>query len=246
MARLPRIHSQSGYFHITVRGVGKQILFEEKSDYLRYLHLLKRFSIETKVNICAYCLMENHVHLLVYDRGENLALFMKKLGVAYSYYFNQKYERTGHLFQGRYVSVPIESDDFLLTVFRYILNNPRKAGICSAADYPWSSYRKYGNQNSFVDTMVLQEMLGSFEEYAAFIDAKYDDEEFETPNDAVQNDEWAIEIIRKTLNIESGTVLQSYVRQRRDQALRILKEKGLTIRQIERLTGISKSVIQRA
>ena len=231
--------------HLIARGIGKQVIFEEDADYSYYIHLLKRFGKETKVAVCAYCLMENHVHLLVYDRENHISLFMKKLGVSYSFYFNRKYDRVGHLFQDRFTSVAIESEDQMLTVFRYILNNPRKAGICEAADYQWSSYKCFGNPMSFVDTTILQELLGSFDEYASFIIAKYEDEDqILSKND--QQMARAKTILQDILQIESGTVLQSYDKKDRNEALKKLKEQGLTLRQIERLTGISKSVIQRA
>lgn len=244
MTRLPRQKSESGYFHIITRGVGQQILFEEKADYVLYLHLLRRFSRKTGVRICAFCLMENHTHLLVCDRDDHLSVFMKKLGVTYSRYFNLKYGRHGHLFQDRFSSVPIESEESLLIVFRYILNNPREAGICQASEYPWSSYSRYGNPHSFVDTVILQELLGDFSEYAAFIDAQYEDDEQELEKRA-HDDEWAKSVIRKTFNVPSGTALKAYDRKTRNEAVKVLREKGLSVRQIERLTGISKSVIQR-
>ena len=244
MPAKPRVYSESGYMHITARGNGKQILFEEKPDYLFFLHLLKKYSIETKVSICAFCLMENHVHLLIYDPEKNVSLFMKKLCVTYAGYFNRKYDRIGHLFQGRFGSKVIDDEDYLLTVFRYILNNPRESEINNAAEYPWSSYKSYDNPNSFVDTGIIQELLGSWQDYAEFISSKYEeDSELQVVK---HNDEWAQKIIRDYLNIESGTVLQSYDFQKRNDAIRLLKEKGLSIRQIERLTGINRNAIHRA
>ena len=244
MTRMLRNHSESGYMHVMVRGNGKQILFEEKADYLYFLHLLKRFSIETNITICAYWLMENHVHLLIYDKELNMSLFMQKLSLAYTYYFNQKYEHCGHLFQGRYNSKVIEGEDYLLTVFRYILTNPRESGISDPFDYPWSSYKLYGNTVSFVDTGIFQDMLGSWSDYEKYIAAKYEDDPELKP--IKRDDEWAKRIIRECLKIESGTVLQSYDWKTRNRAIRILKEKGLSIRQIERLTGINRNAIQRA
>ncbi|MBQ6519622.1 MAG: transposase [Anaerolineaceae bacterium] len=245
MARSARIKSLSGYYHITTRGIGKHVLFEEDSDFLHYLSLLKRFSSETRVSVCAYCLMDNHTHQLIYDPNDNLALFMKKLGTTYANYFNKKYSRVGHLFQNRYDSKPIESESYLLRVFCYILNNPRKAGICSAEDYPWSSYQKYGNPHSFVDTVVLQNLLGSFEEYAAFVAAKYDEDD-QDPEKIVRDDSWAKSVIAEVLQNHDKVPLLQYDRKERDRIIRELKQKGLSLRQIERLTGISKGVIQRA
>ena len=139
MPRHARHISTSGYFHLIVRGIGRQALFEENTDYFFYLSILKRYSEETGVKVCAYCLMENHVHLLVHDLSGAVPLFMKKIGVSYSSFYNKKYERCGHLFQDRYLSENVETEKNLLTVCRYILNNPRKAGICTAETYPCES-----------------------------------------------------------------------------------------------------------
>ena len=244
MPLIQKRSSGSGYLHIYTRGVAKQIIFEDRSDRIYYLQLLKRFSRETHVSICAFCLMENHVHLIVYDEEHQISRFMQLLGMTYSGYFNRKYERSGHLFSSRFLSIPIESEEYLLTAFRYVLNNPKGANICPASEYPWSSYDRYGHSGSFVDTSVFQEMLGDWEEYEKFIAAKYEDcPELE---DITHDDEWAKSVIREVLAVQSGTELQKFDRETRDQALRLLKTKGLSIRQIERLTGINRNVIQRA
>lgn len=244
MPRQARRFSHSGYLHIIMRGIGKQILFEEREDYCFFLSAVKRFLKETNITLLAYCLMDNHVHLLICDTEFQTPVLIKKIGVSYSGYFNRKYKRTGHLFQDRYHSEPVENERYLLTVFRYILKNPEKAGICNTSDYEWSSYSQYNNPAAFVQTRLFQTLIGDQHSYDLFLDAVNDDEclEFESKKD----DEWAKAIIRKYLGCESGTVLQSYNRSRRDTALRILKEHRLTIRQIERLTGINRGVIQRA
>jgi REP element-mobilizing transposase RayT len=189
--------------------------------------------------------MENHVHLIVYDPEHHVSRFMQMLGMTYAGYFNWKYQRTGPLFDGRFKSVPIESENYLLTAFRYVLNNPRKAGICSAAEYPWNSYSRFGNPNSFVDTSIFLDLLGSKEEYEMFISAEYDDDYPELEG-IRRDDSWALQVIRETLNVPGGTALQSFDGKARDDALRLLKKKGLSIRQIERLTGINRNAIQRA
>ncbi len=248
MPRMPRRKSTTGCFHVICRGVGKQILFEEERDYQFFLSRMTRFGDECGITLSAYCLMENHVHLLVNDHQDKLSLFMKKMEVSYSVYFNKKYERSGHLFQGRYLSEPIEDEKSLLAVVRYILNNPRKAGICSASAYKWSSYHLFQKPEAGVDTTILHQILGSEEAFHAFIDS--DDEETgicniecETPP---KNDRWAIEVARNSLDGISPAVVKSLVREERNRCLRMLKEKGLSLRQIERLTGVSRTVIRRA
>ena len=243
MARHARKLSGSGYLHVIVRGIGKQILFEEPKDNVYYIRLLERFSEETSVSVCAYCLMENHVHLLISDKGADIPLFMKKMGVSYSAYFNKKYERCGHLFQDRYFSEPVTDDAYFLGVLRYILRNPQEAGVCTAGDYPWSSFKLYGRRDSFVDTSFICEMLGSYENYASFIENG--EVEFTPLMSAAQKaDEKAGRNIRDKLGMTSGTEIQSLDRKERDEAIALLLREGVSIRRIERLTGISRGVIQ--
>ena len=245
MARQAREVSDSGYMHVIVRGIGRQVLFEEEEDYTFYLDSLERYSKAVRVTVCAYCLMENHVHLLLYDPERQIPVLMKKLGVRYSYYFNRKYERTGHLFQDRYKSETVEDDAYLATVYRYIMRNPEEAGICKAAEYRWSSYALYGKSGTFVDTGMLERVVRDREDHAAWIAEATDDEclEYMPPR---HDDAWALKVIHKQLNGKSGTSLQKMDRAERNEALRKLKKAGLSVRQIERLTGINRGTVQKA
>lgn len=243
MSRQPRITGE--YLHIIVRGIGKQILFEEQTDNEKYLYYLKKYAEQEEVTILAYCLMENHVHLLVRDTRGAISSFMKKIGVSYALYYNRKYDRIGHLFQDRYKSENINNDVYLLSAFRYILNNPVKAGICGAAEYRWSSYYEYGKKNGLADPEILYDMIGDKKSLAKFLLQKdeMDHIEADTPK---KDDSWALQTIQDALNITSGTQIQQFGRTQRDEALTLLKRKGLTVRQLERLTGINRGVIQKA
>lgn len=236
--------SISGYMHIITRGIGRQQLFEEDADYQHYLSALEKYSMETGVRISAYCLMGNHVHLLVHGEADQIVLLMKKLGVNYSGWFNWKYERTGHLFQDRYKSEPVEDERYLFTVFRYILQNPEKAGICPASEYRWSSYHLFENPPEYMDLSPFRRRLENSEQYQAFLSSGKEDAclEFTEPR---HNDQWAQSVIQQELGIRSGTELQNLDRKLRDAALIKLRAKGLTIRQIERLTGINRNIVQR-
>lgn len=243
---MPRVPRETGeYMHIIVRGNGKQILFEDSSDREKYLYLLKKYAGETEISILAYCLMDNHVHLLVRDTDSSCAVFMKKIGVGYANYYNKKYERTGHLFQDRYKSEIVTDDVYLLSVYRYILNNPEKAGICRAESYPWSSYREYNSEKGVTDIGILREMIGGEAEFRAFMRQQDDTEHLDT-NTRKKDDAWALDVLKKTLDITSGTQLQQFNKEQRDNALVLLRKKGLTVRQLERLTGINRGVIQKA
>ena len=243
MSRKSRTKGQ--FFHVIVRGIGKQILFENNQDRNKFLDLLERYRDETDIVIMAYCLMENHVHLLVNDPFENMSLFMKKLGISYASYYNKKYDRVGHLFQDRYKSELIVDDSGLLNVYRYILNNPVKAHISNASKYEWSSYKEFGESGVLTDTTYLVKLIGNKSKLDNFLieDTEYEGIEFQPLK---HDDNWAIEIIRRTLGVESGTALQQMTRNDRDESLVKLKEKGISVRQLERLTGINRNVIQRA
>ena len=244
MARQARQMSRSGFMHLITRGIGRQLIFEDRSDYQYYLKILERFSTETGTRICAYCLMENHVHLLAHGEPAQIVLLMKKLGVNYAGYFNKKYERTGHLFQDRYKSEPVEDEAYLLTVFRYILRNPEKAGICRASEYPWSSYPLYMNPPAFMDLEPFRERLGDAAQYAAFIGAENGDDCMEYDS-VLKDDRWAQAVVQKCLGTRNGQELQQYDRTRRNEALKQLRGQGMTIRQIERMTGINRNIVQR-
>lgn len=243
MPRQARQKSASGYLHLIARGIGRQVLFEESEDYRRYLSLLERYSGETGVVVCAYCLMENHVHILVRDESGRTPLMMKKLGVSYSAYFNRKYDRHGHLFQDRYKSEAVEDDAYLLTVFRYILQNPKKAGICPVDRYPWSSYQHIKASDTFVDCTLIRGMLGGDRQLVAYIKAENNDTCMEYGGK--WDDDLAKEKLCAVLDGQSGTILQSMDRAARNDALRRLKQAGLSVRQIERLTGIGRNIVQR-
>ena len=229
MPRQASKHSESGYMHLIVQGIGRQIMFEEAADYQRFLSSLERFCGETEVKICAYCLMENHVHLLVCDPKGHTPLMMKKLGVSFSQYFNRKYDRSGHLLQDRYKSEAIENNTYLLVVFRYILNNPRKAGICEAQNYPWSSYAHYDRPPAFMELSLVRSLLGGQAHYEAFISAVNEDLCMEYDGSR-HDDSWGLDVICTRLGVNSGTALQRYERRERNEALSKLKGEGVTVR----------------
>ena len=210
---------------------------------------MKKYMEEESFEVIAYCLMENHFHLVMKIES-GMDRIMKKICTRYAFYFNSKYERVGHLFQDRYKSIPIENDVYLLTVVRYVHNNPVKAGICPADKYRWSSWRNYAEERGLVRTDLVLSLVGGisgFLEYSSVIDEENTDtEQLEIHDKRALSDEAAIDIIRNKLHFESGTQIKALPRESRNEALRTLKQEGLTIRQIERLTGINRGSIGRA
>lgn len=144
MPRQARIHSETGIYHIMLRGNEKRKIFLDDEDRKRFVYILFEKASEEKSDIYAYCLMDNHVHLLLYKHGADIARLMKRINVSFVYYFNKKYKRVGHLFQDRYKSEIVDNEHYLLAAVRYIHNNPVKAGIVSCPEeYWWSSYCDY-------------------------------------------------------------------------------------------------------
>lgn len=244
MSRKPRQYTRGKLLHVIVRGIGRQILFENHADYMYYLSLLRKYKQETAMDIIAYCLMENHVHMLLQDHDGNTALFMKKTGISYAAYYNKKYERTGHLFQDRYISQVIEDERGLLNVFQYILLNPEKAGISMFASYRWSSYQEYGNRKQLSNSKIIEDLLGSRDQLDNLLRGTSDLQHME-PGSRHRDDSWAQAVLHHVLDVKNGVSLQKMAKHDRDDVIRSLRRAGLSIRQIERLTGISRGVIQR-
>jgi putative transposase len=142
--------------HIVQRGNNRQACFYEDKDRLFYLLHLARLTRAADCALHAYCLMTNHVHLLVTANGiDGCARLMKGIGQLHTQYVNRTYVRTGTLWEGRFRSCLVQSQEYLLACYRYIETNPVRARICShPADYPWSSYR--ANAESFDDVLVTR------------------------------------------------------------------------------------------
>lgn len=128
-------------YHITTRGNRKEPIFREKEDYLIYLKMLKEALKRFNGTLHCYCLMTNHVHLIVETKEFKTSEIMRRLNWFYVRYFNTKYNFNGHLFQGRYYAELIDRDDYLLEASRYVHLNPLRASIVRRPEeYQWSSY----------------------------------------------------------------------------------------------------------
>ena len=245
MPRKTRSPGTSGYHHVVVRGNGKQVLFEKTTDYHLYCSILRKFSKETQVAVCAYCLMPNHVHLLVYDPNRQKSLFMQKMGNAYAGYYNDRYEHAGHVFQSRFHSETIETDRSFLNVFRYIMQNPQKAGLAGTCAYSWSSYDDYSLTDTFLELTKLKELLPERSDYDAFLSVpeKHRYLEGETRFQRTQDLQ---NPVFEELGIQSATELAGWDKGRRDRALVRLKQAGFSVREIARMCGLGRNIVQRA
>ncbi|MCR1811059.1 transposase [Sulfurospirillum sp. hDNRA2] len=127
-----------GYHHVYNRGVAKSDVFEDENDKVKFIELMASIAREFKLNIHSFCLMDNHYHLLIENKRENLSSAMRQLNSQYASYFNKRHNRVGHLWQDRFKSWYVLDENYLLTLFKYIENNPVKAGISSKIGlYPY-------------------------------------------------------------------------------------------------------------
>ena len=157
MARIPRkeILADGGYYHIVARGNGKRPIFRCKKDYNAFIGITQLYLKKFPVRLYHYCLMKNHVHFLV-QIMDSFALpkFMQGILQKYAFYFIQKYDSPGHLFQNRYKCYLINEDSYLLECARYIERNPLRAKIVdNLSDYLWSSFNFY--TKGIPDVMIL-------------------------------------------------------------------------------------------
>jgi REP element-mobilizing transposase RayT len=140
MPRRPRIE-MVGYYHIVNRGVEQRITYEEQEDFETFLVMLCAACKIYNVQLHGYVLMNNHYHLLIETTQENLSKFMKYINASYAIYFNRKYKRSGHLWQGRFKSWYVTDEAYLYTLISYIHNNPVKAKIVDKSEkYRYSSH----------------------------------------------------------------------------------------------------------
>ena len=250
MTAQPRKLSESGIYHVMLRGINQTQLFYEDEDYHVFLERLERFKDDCGFDLLAYSLMGNHVHLLVRDGEAKLSLLVKKVALSYSHWFNAKYDRSGYLFSGRFKSEPVEDDAYFLAVLRYIHNNPVKVGEATGH---WTSYDAYLGGSTIVNTdfalvMFSENRMRARELFQEFIAQHPDEEEEVCLGEGKEHvsDSEAIEVIKRIGGITSCNKLADLEREKRNQVLTSLKKAGLSIRQIARLTGINRGIVQKA
>ncbi len=250
MARTPRIRSESGIYHIIMRGINRQNIFEDEEDSKRFINTLGKYKEPCGYELYAYCLMGNHLHLLLKEGQEPLGQVMRRICGSYVYWYNQKYDRVGNLFQGRYKSEPVEDDRYFLVALRYIFQNPTKAGIvASVEDYEWCNYKEYLIKNRMTDVDFVFGLFHAKRELATksfkeYINKENEDICMDIMDKTQIADKKAKEIIKRHCKIANAIDLQKLDIATRNLYLKDLKEKyNLSIRQIERLTGISRGIV---
>ena len=228
-----------------LRGANQNTIFHDEEDFRKFLYVLSFYKNICNYKILAYCLMKNHVHLLIQENGEELSLIIKRMASKYVYWYNAKYNRIGHLYQDRYRSEPVEDDVYFMTVLRYIHQNPVKAGITkNIEDYKFSSYNEYLHDNNIVDTSFALEMMdiNDFVEFHKY----YTDEKYLeiSARGKRLTDEHAVKMFNELINSGELPPPPYTDSDTKTKIIQELLHKGVSIRQISKITFISKKTIE--
>jgi len=254
MPRISRQKSEAGIYHVMLRGIDRAQLFYDEEDHLFFLDRLNRYKNTCGFKLFAYALMGNHVHLLVKESDTGLSRDLMRLTISYAYWFNEKYDRSGHLFQNRFKSEAIANDGHLLSALRYILNNPVRVGLPIAH---WTSYEDYlatdKTYTTLTDTDFILEMFSPVPERAKSLfleflalEPEHEQAFIEYDQSKKLSDADAFALIKEAVKVGHPHDIADMDKEARDRALLLLKEKGLSVRRLARLTGINRGVIQRA
>ncbi len=258
MPRRPRKLSQSNIYHVMMRGNERKNIFENDDDKAKFIDIIVEKNKKDNYSLYAYCIMDNHVHLVIENKKEELSRIMKSINTTYAVYYNRNYKRIGHVFQDRFKSEEIKDERHLLAVIRYVHNNPIKANIIKDInEYKWSSYKDYiKNIRKCIDIdFVLNIFANSreaglkrFMEYSNHITK----EEFMDENDIIltkMSDEQANRFINTCLLSYGFEIMDLSSKKKvelREQIIRELKmNKELSLRQIANALGVSKSMVDR-
>ena len=241
-----RKKSATGIYHVMLRGNNKQTIFHTAEDYDHFLSLLNEKRKNNSLTLYAWCLMPNHVHLLIKEKDETLADIFRSMLSTFIKWYNAKYQRVGHIFQGRYESQPVEDRTYFLRVFRYIHRNPLEAKLCENMEaYRFSSFAYYFRSGRYQDHDVILNLM-----------RKDELEQYHLAKDENEADFLDIERAEKLSEEEIvNSVLRSgfvndiahvnlLPRDLRTRILQMMLRAGISYRRIHELTGVSMSIIR--
>ena len=248
MPRCARKRAGSGIYHVIARGNGRQVLFEDDRDRFAFLEVLSRVTDEMGIDILAWCLMSNHIHLLLRDGEFALSEMMHRVMTSYAMRFNARSGHVGHVFQDRFKSYPIEDNDYLLNAVIYIHANPEEAGIYSMDTYMWSSYGEYVGRPHAIclaNTVCVLDMVGGEEAFEKLSRSGERRGLYRLDERKRIPDEKAIALAASLLDGFELSDLKALPSVRRSCYLLRLIKAGMNPHQVERLTGIGRHAVGR-
>lgn len=254
MPRSARAKSHSGIYHVMARGINRDPIFHDAEDFRHFLTILDHTRLPDAFALFAYCLMDNHIHLLLREQSDDLARSMKRINARYASWYNAKYDRIGPLFQDRFKSEAVDDDSYLLSVLRYIHQNPVKAHLAATPEsYAWSSCAAYYNlgrqpaeslDTAFILGLFADDTASAVRQLKTFSQQDNTDTiiDFET---TVRMSDAALRCkILGLLNGEPLSLVHQLEKQKRDTLLQKIKDlDGVTQRQIARVLGIPAGIV---
>lgn len=247
MPREERIKSESGVYHVMLRGINRQQIFNDEEDNAVFLATLKRYCNAGGHKVYAYCLMGNHVHIVLREGHEPFNILMRKIGASFVRWYNLKYSRAGSLYQDRYKSEPIEDTTHLVNAIRYLHMNPVNARLCAEpSGYLWSSFHEYamGEQNLVSIQAVLRSV--NRETLLAPLDVAEQTQFMEPPEPkAGLTDVRARAIIMEVSGCADASAFARLDGDEKARFLQQLCETGLSVSQLCRLTGTSYALARK-
>ncbi|MBP1924539.1 REP element-mobilizing transposase RayT [Sedimentibacter acidaminivorans] len=246
MPRKARVISNTGIYHIMTRGINKEQIFKKEINKVKILEIIKILKEDVQFDAIAYCIMDNHIHLLIKAEENELRTLMKKLNVKYAMHYNSAEKRNGHVFQDRFRSEAVEDDKYMLGAIRYIHNNPVKVGIVkNVLEYQWSSAKDYINQKSeIISYKYLNEVMDLFknnDEFIAFHDINDNNIYIDTKEEKDENIQNIVRnVIEKYVN-ENYLIDQKQItqQQREELAEKLLSLNLITYREIAELCNLT-------
>lgn len=253
MAREARKESPTGYYHAMMRGNNKEMIFNKISEKQYFLDQLQHQVDEGKVSIVAYCLMDNHVHLMINSDLKSMSESLKWINIKFAGRYNYKYERIGHVFQDRYKSEIINTEEHLIQALRYIHNNPVAAKmVYKASEYIWSSYNHYvGKEESIISPeekqLIMEMFSGSIKQFKNFHLEEDTNEFLEIKGDLeLEREEKAQKIISRyceKYEISDYMELKDRKEVLEEIVIELIRTSHLTHRRISELLDINRGMI---
>lgn len=250
MPRKPRKQSTTDYYHVMIRGINREYVFETEENKVKFLELIRVEEKEDLIEISAWCLMDNHIHLLIKASLPDMSKAIKIASLKYAAYYNKLNKRVGPVFGDRFKSQNVEDDIYMLQVIRYIHNNPVKAKyVEKVEDYKWSSYSTFIDSGEESQEEKIQYILGfynhnvkKFIEYHKqkdtneFLEIKEDKEKFRIEvGQKIIGDFYKSKDIINVEELKKNPILVN------DIVNELIDKSHLTLRQIAKLTGLSLS-----
>ena len=259
MARKPRVKAQSGVYHVVMQGVRHRDIFMDDEDYTRFVEILEHLMVkrtkedeeaERYFTLYAYCLMPDHFHLLVKEEADTVSVTMGRIAAAYAHYFNEKYDRDGAIYRARFASEPVEDEGRMSIVIRFISQTPERVMKTEASGYRYSSWHEYAGVESDLprvcDIKEVYRGMAKEDVVKALGTPVPKGVHCLGPRKVVKRptDEQVLLMLCQMREVAGMSEFLGLPRMVQLKTLADLRKRGASVRQLERVTGIGRGVIQ--